>query len=738
MDGVIKQQKMDSTLGRFSLEGIVWDELGRSDDHIVPHPGVEPANESITQVEFQAKRSCGSASVIGSTDNKSSVVETVVQGNRSGIIHPTIGNGKAPMLDKGLWSHRHDDVFPASSDDAYVTSEDAKASNNCFNSGNEESVGNGFCTDDSLLENGADRVESNLCHFPLDDMSPDDDGFKFFGNESDHKETNDLMDYGWPDIGNFEDVDRMFRNSDSTFGQGSACNAINEMSWFSASDVIDGSEDAIKSGFISSSSGPTLLQNLSRYHEGDKKFLFVSDSPTAVHNDENRLTFQANTQRKHTKNIDRSGGKRKDQSLECINGTANGLNGMKIPERLEPSHSETSVPRGSYEICSQQKQPWTDDSMNYFHSYIPHVKPEYNLPANHHPGTPAVSCSESETQNHPPVSHIASSLVANSSQPVKSFDLQSKFPATTPEEKLKKSRRRKQIRSTLTNEDQREHSICQTAFSDQASGQLQLPNDTGGDSVVEETGTGLPTVEIDSSSVQRGSCLGSVLYDESSLEASSFYQLQDVLEQLDVRTKLCIRDSLYRLAWSAEQRHSFGAANDASRDDRVGSGAPTTEESNKCARCLGAETNTNPIDRSIAHLLFYRPSESSGRPATDAVSLESHIAVKSTSQHPMPDHPVSEKDVSQDTDSELMVMPRAIHTLLLSHVEGKVDLCGLGDSRQSFVMYSDTRGVSMYDTSCDDFCFKSPGNTKFRISGSWGVGNWNILVPPEWVVNSTT
>lgn len=36
------------------------------------------------------------------------------------------------------------------------------------------------------------------------------------------------------------------------------------------------------------------------------------------------------------------------------------------------------------------------------------------------------------------------------------------------------------------------------------------------------------------------------------------------------------------------------------------------------------ETDTNPIDRSIAHLLFHRPSDPSLRPTTDTASFKSH------------------------------------------------------------------------------------------------------------------
>ncbi|KAK6916102.1 hypothetical protein RJ641_018963, partial [Dillenia turbinata] len=94
--------------------------------------------------------------------------------------------------------------------------------------------------------------------------------------------------------------------------------------------------------------------------------------------------------------------------------------------------------------------------------------------------------------------------------------------------------------------------------------------------------------------------------------------------QLDIRTKLCIRDSLYRLAWSAEQRHNGGIQNSGSTHNRDSNGALMTEETNKCAGFMDMETDTNPIDRSIAHLLFHRPSDPSLKPAYDTFSMKSH------------------------------------------------------------------------------------------------------------------
>lgn len=59
--------------------------------------------------------------------------------------------------------------------------------------------------------------------------------------------------------------------------------------------------------------------------------------------------------------------------------------------------------------------------------------------------------------------------------------------------------------------------------------------------------------------------------------------------QLDIRTKLCIRDSLYRLARSAEQRHNC-AIMSGNGDDCDGSRALMVPETNKYAITACSQT----------------------------------------------------------------------------------------------------------------------------------------------------
>ncbi|KAK9073946.1 hypothetical protein SSX86_006540 [Deinandra increscens subsp. villosa] len=130
--------------------------------------------------------------------------------------------------------------------------------------------------------------------------------------------------------------------------------------------------------------------------------------------------------------------------------------------------------------------------------------------------------------------------------------------------------------------------------------------------------------ELDSLNVPEGSSISSEL-DEISPEATAFRQLQQVMLQLDVRTKLCIRDSLYRLARSAEQRHSYAGVSDSTANHGVTSGPLMTEGTSKYTGLMDMETDTNPIDRTIAHLLFHRPSDSSNIPTPSPLKLNTKV-----------------------------------------------------------------------------------------------------------------
>lgn len=116
-----------------------------------------------------------------------------------------------------------------------------------------------------------------------------------------------------------------------------------------------------------------------------------------------------------------------------------------------------------------------------------------------------------------------------------------------------------------------------------------------------------------------------------SVEAVVLDQLQNAMKSLEVETKLCIRDALYRLARSAMRRKGTGgrgggeescSITQASEDgDCASDGLETSINSDPCSSSRVSrmnmnmvETQTNPIDRSIAHLLFYKTQQLQAAP----------------------------------------------------------------------------------------------------------------------------
>ncbi|XP_047079921.1 protein LNK1-like [Lolium rigidum] len=77
-----------------------------------------------------------------------------------------------------------------------------------------------------------------------------------------------------------------------------------------------------------------------------------------------------------------------------------------------------------------------------------------------------------------------------------------------------------------------------------------------------------------------------------------FQKLQEGMNQLDVGTKTCIRDALYRLANNVEQRHCV--------DQNVGSSSAASRQVIKTSS-VWTETQGSPMDRSVAQLLLQKP-----------------------------------------------------------------------------------------------------------------------------------
>lgn len=179
----------------------------------MPHPNNEHGDCSATESDSRKKPRC---EVIGITSNADTSTRYGIQGKEKRNLSTL--TSKDIMLEKGSWSQMPDGMFPSCEADSIkevtsIASDDTRMSSHSFKSGSVDSGGNELCTDDPIMGDGCTgtAVDNYLYRYPLGQISQTSNDLSFFDNDQEDKENGDLLYYGWPDIGNFEDVDRMFR-----------------------------------------------------------------------------------------------------------------------------------------------------------------------------------------------------------------------------------------------------------------------------------------------------------------------------------------------------------------------------------------------------------------------------------------------------------------------------------------------------------------------------------------------
>lgn len=209
----------------------------------------------------------------------------------------------------------------------------------------------------------------------------------------------------------------------------------------------------------------------------------------------------------------------------------------------------------------------------------------------------------------------------------KSSETSSRPMNMTPQEKIEKLRRRQKIHAMLAIQKQRQQLAHQVAVAIN----FVAPNDqrfhTESSCIPADDNLGLPNHT-------------SVGEDGNTVEDTILQQLHDIVDKLDITIRLCIRDSLFRLAQSASQRQcvnktsSTNASNarepDAARED--------TSSVDRLDRTQVVETETNHIDRVIAHLLFHRPLDFSIKPSPESSYTRASTGQKTDTSSQQLDH----------------------------------------------------------------------------------------------------
>ncbi|XLS74276.1 hypothetical protein HN51_031141 [Arachis hypogaea] len=94
-----------------------------------------------------------------------------------------------------------------------------------------------------------------------------------------------------------------------------------------------------------------------------------------------------------------------------------------------------------------------------------------------------------------------------------------------------------------------------------------------------------------------------------------------IIFKLDIRTKLCLRDSLYRLAKSVEQRHNDSIANGCTGDDQA-------------CKSMVPYNGSRPHDQSMSHPYDTIPFKSSATihgSLNSPVKIEKHVYLEDSS-----------------------------------------------------------------------------------------------------------
>ncbi|KAL2326388.1 hypothetical protein Fmac_025446 [Flemingia macrophylla] len=473
----------------------------------------------------------------------------------------------------------------------------------------------------------------------------------------------DFVNYAWDNIGSFDDLDRIFSNDDPIFGNVSLENS--DELW-SSKDVSNSTVPIL----LEAPSPASALRNRSEpleikaeyVQQNDQSFSprFKRISDSSSHDIQNapanifnvgyardriiraekeqqdmvgRITPATSTlasenvptakgltlkdfgQKNQLKSQKKLQGKQEGKALQEFYGswspssTASGQFQNQLVSSVIQSSPSSIL--GQHNQLQGPERLYQDITNTYVTS------PEYGNLTNTYPSISSMSmvpqAQSGVIMQQPLLSGYEVSLgVMN---PVnKSVDLVK--PLMTPQEKIEKLRRRQQMQALLAIQKQQlefghEVPCINKSMNKKCDVEMRSQFCDGADPEIKDLRT--PPV-LDPPTEQDDSNTISLAIDDHFVEDTVLYMLQDIISKLDVKIRLCIRDSLFRLAQSAMKRSYASDTSSANNYSTEELKVVAREQSSSQNRCAGItdveiETKTNPIDRTVAHLLFHRTLE---------------------------------------------------------------------------------------------------------------------------------
>ncbi|KAJ8900298.1 hypothetical protein K2173_024938 [Erythroxylum novogranatense] len=602
------------------LDNIIWGEVGEGGDRIVPYP--EARDGYSGKKEWSDKDGN-----VKSTGRKQSTAKVDLHGtNLESSSNFEISEGiSASGSGIDSWSNLS------------LTNATAKT--------DQESLDASVSVDLTDIA----KVDSSGEIAELDNMTA------MFQNPQEGKELGNFIDYGWANIGSFDDLNRIFSNDDPIFGNGSLANA--DELWSSSKDVTNNPVKSFPLSLDSPNSGLGPLRNTSEHlgikteylHEDDQPFTLghgelndpIRHGPWSSRKISDHVRYTGNTEltnrgRNSSTNCQLASEKEvlsselaaKVQKQKKLLRSRKNLEENSLYQdlhsnwfsfgasstQLKNQNADPILRSSSSTVPSQQKQLQGADSLQYHqicNSFF--ASSAYGQVASPCTAMPLMSHIQSrEFKPQPLLSGYETS--SSKTNPVSEIAHSSGRHTMTPQEKIEKLRRRQQMQAHLAIQKQQlkfvhQVNCCGQPVPRKCSQENEMSN---------AEGACLANIEFDElSSLSAFDDSSPIEQDESSTislvdsaEDTVLFQLEEIIAKLDVRTRLCIRDSLFRLAQSALQRQD---ASDTSRINNSGRDEQGVKEEtsghNRNSDIPEEETKTNPSDRTVARLLFHRPFE---------------------------------------------------------------------------------------------------------------------------------
>uniref|UniRef100_A0ACD5VXM0 Uncharacterized protein n=3 Tax=Avena sativa TaxID=4498 RepID=A0ACD5VXM0_AVESA len=408
-----------------------------------------------------------------------------------------------------------------------------------------------------------------------------------FGSEHEEK-SNSFLDCDWGNIGEFDDFDRLFSNSEALFGNEMAVNGNDFLS--TSSPFVDSTVQSIPSLRVSSTKQASS--------DSGSSSVLINDTPSGIAKEENKGEVQKMQIKSRRKPEERS----KSKTSNTTGGFSQGQH---------PSDRLHSLSRAPAQHVQTLQYTLLHDSkyMEQFQHVNQHTFPGYGYPAYPFPTIQLVSNIQAEGHQIIPMAACCGTSVDSlkqSSSTEKLQDIPSRLPMMTPQEKIEKLRRRQQRQALIAIQQQQQQFGQEGSGSSIFVGQAYTPiknNPDSSSTIIEEN------APQQTSANHEEILRKSEIPDDSFIKEKIYHELKEALRKLDTSTRLCIRDSLLRLAYSSSERQLSGDRTSSNKSKRHEDEVSEKGTSNSRNRHLlkEAETDTNPIDRIVAHLLFHGP-----------------------------------------------------------------------------------------------------------------------------------